>query len=96
MAKQKLNIKDAIPLPHAAVMRVTEQITNSFMTETPPADYVEVVAGSIKPVDIKFGLWKGMVRTDVYVKHTLKQHVSNIRFKLDAYNNLVPTSITFS
>jgi hypothetical protein len=75
--------------------KVENQLVSVFKTEQPPADYVEVVPDSLRPVDAKFKLYKALVRTDVYC-NGVKQHISNIRLKLDKGNNVIANSITFN
>ena len=84
-----------IPLPAQYVAQVSQQLVQYFGQEIPPADFIEVVPGSLKAVDTKFRLYKGLVRTDVYIQG-VKQHISNIRFKVDPAFNVIFNSITFS
>ena len=82
-------------LPKDQVKRIDSQLVSIFRQEQPPADFVEVVADSVRAVDAKYKLYKALVRTDVYVGG-VKQHVSNIRFKLDRNNHVIAQSITFN
>lgn len=82
-------------LPADQIKRISSQLVSVFRQEQPPADFIEVVPDSIRPVDAKFKLYKALVRTDVYIGG-VKQHVSNIRFKLDRVNSVIASSITFS
>jgi hypothetical protein len=76
-------------------VRIGEQLVRWFQGERPPADYIEVVPDSIKPVDAKFHLYKALVRTDLYIGG-VKSHISNIRFKIDQRDNVIGNSVTFS
>lgn len=82
-------------LPKEQIKRIETQLVSRFRQEQPPANFVEVVPGSIYAIDTKFKLYKALVRTDVYIGG-VKQHVSNIRFKLDPLNNVISNSITFN
>lgn len=84
---------DSLPLEQ--LKRIATQLVGAFRQEQPPADFIEVVGDSIHPVDTKFKLFKALVRTDVYLGG-VKQHVSNIRFKLDRTNNVIANSLTFN
>ena len=75
--------------------RVSDQLISVFQGERPPADFIEVVSDSIKPVDKNFHLYKALVRTDVFIGG-VKQHISNIRFKTDNSGNVIPNTITFA
>ena len=74
-------IKHTVSSTEAEYM--AKQLVRIFQNETPPADYVEVVEDSVQCVDEKFHLYKALVRTDMYFNRLgLKQHISNIRFKI--------------
>ena len=96
MTKTAESVTTTMPaLSEAQVDAFASQLVKAFQAETPPADVIAVISNSIKPVDPKYGLFKALVRTDVYIGG-VKQHISNIRFKLDKGLNLVANSITFS
>ena len=59
--------------------KVADQLIRIFQMERPPAQFIAVVENSIKPVDVKFHLYKALVHTTVYIDGG-KDHFSNIRF----------------
>ena len=75
--------------------KVVDQLVRIFQMERPPADFIEVVEGSVRAVDVKFHLYKALVHTTVYIDGG-KEHFSNIRFKTDRDSNVIANSITFS
>ena len=85
----------AVAPNQAQVKRISDQLVKIFQQEIPPADFIEVVPGSIKPVDVKYHMYKALVRTDVYIGG-VKQHHSNIRFRTDKDFNVIASHITFS
>ena len=88
-------INKTVPATEAEYM--AKQLVRIFQNENPPADYVEVVEDSVQCVDEKFHLYKALVRTDVYFNRLgLKQHISNIRFKIADKFYVKPETVSFN
>ena len=87
----------ANPVVHTdPIRRIGDQLINWFLREDPPASYVNIIPGSLKPIGDSKTNWIAQVMTQVYLTELgAKQHISNVFFRVDGRNKIINQSVTF-
>jgi hypothetical protein len=80
--KAKVQQKDNDQPSSATKQAVTQLIIDWFKRESPPADQIEIVNGSLTLKEAAYGGWRAAVLTVVNYPKKAKQHVSSIRFRI--------------
>lgn len=102
MFKNKIPVKteshpryvEAVASPNR---RVGDHLINWFLRESPPADHVDIVPGSLKPVEGRNSAWQALVQTTIFLsKLGARQHVSKVYFRVDGKQNIVTNKIIFA
>lgn len=89
-------VKDKPAIEPAGVANICRSLEYWFEGERPPADDITVIPESVRFVDPKFRLVKCWVRTAVWFNKVKKEHVSNVRVKVDNQFRIIPNSLSFA
>lgn len=93
---QRSTPKEKPAIEPAGVANICNSLKGWFSCERPPADEVTVIPESVRFVDPKFRLVKCWVKTVWWVNKTRKEHISNVRVKVDNAFRIIPNSLSFT